>query len=106
MYVVANRIPLARDWQETFEERFRARAQRIDKQPGFVRMEVLRPDPEDGGEEGMHIVLTHWQDKQSFENWVGSEDFREAHSDPLPKEAYREEGGSIERHEVVVSTDD
>jgi heme-degrading monooxygenase HmoA len=47
------------------------------------------------------VVLTTWQDKTAFDSWVGSEDFRLAHHNPLPKEAYRE-GGRLERHEVVI----
>jgi heme-degrading monooxygenase HmoA len=47
------------------------------------------------------VVLTTWKDKAAFEAWVGSEDFRQAHRNPLPKEAYRE-GGRLERHEVVI----
>lgn len=99
-FVVANRIYVADDWRETFEERFRKRAGEIDKQPGFVRMEVLRP-----GKEGMpYIVQTHWADKASFDNWVGSDDFKRSHANPLPKEAFSQKGG-LEMHEVIISTD-
>lgn len=102
MYVVANRVPVTEGWQEAFEERFRARAGQVDKQPGFVRMEILRPDPEHGA--GVYVVLTHWRDKQAFENWVGSPDFREAHKNPLPKEAFNGEG-KLERHEVIIRSE-
>ncbi len=97
MYVVANRIPVANEWREQFEERFLARAGQVDKQPGFVRMEILRPDSEDG----LYVVLTHWQDKTAFENWVGSPDFRESHNNPLPKEAFTGPG-KLERHSVII----
>lgn len=99
MYVVANRVPVAEGWREAFEERFRARAGQVDQQAGFVRMEVLRPDPEHGA--GVYVVLTHWRDKQAFENWIGSPDFREAHKNPLPKEAFDGEG-KLERHEAII----
>lgn len=102
MYVVANRVPIAEGWQEAFEARFRARAGQVDKQPGFVRMEILRPDPESGA--GVYVVLTHWQDKQAFENWVGSPDFRAAHQNPLPKEAFSGEG-KLERHDVIIHSE-
>ena len=36
MFIVANRVPVASGWEETFEERFRQRAGQIDKQPGFA----------------------------------------------------------------------
>jgi len=44
MYIVANRIPIKDEWQNTFEDRFRERAEQIERQPGFLRMLILRPD--------------------------------------------------------------
>ena len=97
MFVVANRVPVASGWEETFEERFRQRAGQIDKQPGFLRMQILKPV----SDESPFVVLTTWQDKASFESWVGSEDFKLAHSNPMPKEAFDGEG-KLEMHEVVI----
>ena len=97
-YVVANRVPVKPEFHQEFEERFRRRAGEVEKQPGFVRMEILRPVAEDG----MYIVLTHWQDKAAFEAWPRSDDFKAAHKNPLPKEAFGE-GGGLEQHEVIIS---
>jgi len=98
MYVVANRVPVASGWEEQFEARFRRRAGQVDKQPGFVRMDLLRPVDADSP----YVVLTTWEDEIAFDNWVGSEDFKLAHQNPLPKEAFSGEG-RLERHEVVIS---
>ena len=100
MFIVANRVPVAPGWEEEFEERFRKRAGQIDKQPGFVRMQILKPDSENTP----YIVLTTWQDKVSFQSWVGGEDFKLAHSNPMPKEAFDGEG-KLEMHEVVIDTE-
>jgi len=100
MYIVANRVPVASPWREQFEERFRTRAGQIDKQPGFVRLQVLRPADADSP----YVVLTMWQDKVAFEAWVGSEDFRLAHQHPLPKAAYTG-AGRLEQHEVVITAE-
>jgi heme-degrading monooxygenase HmoA len=100
MFIVANRVPVAPDYTEMFEQRFRARAGQIEKQPGFVRMQVLQP----AKPELPYVVLTSWQDKASFEAWVGSEDFRAAHANPMPKEAFNGEG-AIEMHEVIISAE-
>ena len=81
MFIVANRVPVAAGWEETFEERFQKRAGQIDKQPGFVRMQILKPDSEGVA----YVVLTTWQDKESFEAWVGGEDIKLAHSNPMQK---------------------
>lgn len=97
-YVVANRVPVAAGWEEQFEERFRNRAGQVDQQPGFVSMEVLRPRTEGAP----WVVLTRWENEGAFQAWIGSEDFKQAHRNPLPKEAFSGEGG-LEQHEVVVS---
>ena len=96
-YIVANRIPVARGYEAMFEERFKNRAGQIDKQPGFVRMQVLKPESDNSP----FIVLTTWEDEQAFANWVKSEDFKIAHQNPMPKDAF--EGDSrLEQHKVIV----
>lgn len=97
MYIVANRVPVSPEWSEQFEERFRSRKGQIDKVPGFVSMQILRPSDKDSP----YVVLTTWQDKTAFDGWVGSPDFRLAHQNPLPKAAYTGDG-RLEQHEVVL----
>jgi heme-degrading monooxygenase HmoA len=97
---VANRVPVATPWREPFEERFRTRAGQIEQQPGFVRLQVLRPADADSP----YVVLTTWHDKAAFEAWVDSEDFRLAHQHPLPQEAYTGDG-RLEEHEVVITAE-
>ncbi len=98
MYTVVNRVWVASDWCETFEERFRKRAGEVNRQPGFLRMEVLRP-LSDGAP---YQVLTVWNDKAAFDSWVGSDDFRAAHANPMPKEAFTR-GSEMERFETVTA---
>ena len=98
MFIVANRVPVASGWEDTFEERFRQRAGQIDKPPGFVGMQVLKPQSDDTP----YVVLTSWQDKAAFEAWVGSDDFKLAHSNPMPREAFDGEG-KLEMYEVIVA---
>jgi heme-degrading monooxygenase HmoA len=98
MYVVTNRIPIANDFTEAFEKRFRNRAGKIDKQPGFVRMDVMRPLDESG----VYLVMTVWESEHAFKNWVISEDFEQAHQNPMPKEAYSGET-RMERHEIAIT---
>lgn len=101
MFVVINRVPVVEDYAEVFEERFRNRAGQIDKQPGFVRMQILKPQSPDTP----YLVQTLWRDKSAFEAWVGSEDFKLAHSNPMPKEAFAGEGG-IEMFDVIIDSDE
>lgn len=98
MYVVMNRVMVNSGWEDEFEARFKKRSGEINKVPGFVSMQILKPDRENCP----FIVLTHWQDKPSFEAWIGSEDFKLAHQNPMPKEAFSE-GGGLESFSVVVS---
>lgn len=51
--------------EDRVQEAFRQRPHRVDDQPGFVRMEVLRP--EDAPRE--FWLVTVWQDRASFEVW-------------------------------------
>ena len=99
-YVVANRIFVKADYCEEFEQRFRERAGQIDKQLGFVRMEILKPV----SESTPYVVLTYWQDESAFKNWVGSEDFKLAHQNPMSKDAFLD-GGSLEQFEVIISSE-
>ena len=99
-HIVANRVPVAPGWEEAFEQRFRQRAGQVESQPGFVRMEILRPLSEGAP----YVVLTAWESAEAFRAWVGSEDFKEAHRNPLPKEAFTGEG-RLEQHQVIISAD-
>ena len=98
-YIVANRVFVKPEYADEFEQRFKNRAGQINQQPGFRLMEVLKPV----SEETPYVVLTHWKDEQAFQNWIGSEDFKIAHQNPMDKEAFLE-GGGIERYEMVVSS--
>jgi len=102
MFVVMNRISVNPEYKEQFEERFANRAGEVDKMKGFVRNQVLRPENPDQP----YIVLTVWESKEDFENWVNSEAFIKGHarSGSLPKEAFR--GPSkLESFEIILDTD-
>ncbi|MFB6108170.1 MAG: antibiotic biosynthesis monooxygenase [Haloplanus sp.] len=99
MFVVANRIPVAEGHGTDFEERFRKRAGRVEEQPGFVRLEVLRPVDAD-----RYVFLTHWESEADFEAWTDSEAFADAHSE-RPPEGMFEGHPDLETHEVVLSAE-
>ena len=101
MFVVMNRIPVNPEYTEQFEERFTNRAREVDKMPGFVRNQVLRPANADDP----YIVLTVWQSKEDFEAWVNSEAFQRGHSKSgtLPREAFLGHG-KLESFEVILDT--
>lgn len=101
MFVVMNRIPVNAQYADQFEDRFRNRAGEVDKMPGFVRNQVLRPaNPDDP-----YIVLTYWGSKADFDNWVNSEAFQKGHakSGTLPHDAFRGRA-KLESFEVILDT--
>jgi heme-degrading monooxygenase HmoA len=100
MIVVTNRIPVAKGFEAQFEERFRNRAGRVDKSPGFIRNEVLRPITGD-----YYIVLTHWESEDAFKAWANSDSFKQAHSGPRPPKEMFSGTNVFEMHEVIMSTD-
>ncbi|MFQ5665437.1 MAG: antibiotic biosynthesis monooxygenase family protein [Candidatus Binatia bacterium] len=114
MIVVTNRIPVAPGQEAAFEDRFRHRAHLIDRSPGFIKNQVLRPVQrrfnhqtnawEETAEPGYYLVQTHWEDEQAFWDWTKSEAFRAAHSDRPPAEMFA--GPNVlEIHEVILSTE-
>ena len=100
MFIVTNRVYVASGWEQEFKTRFKNRAGQIDKQEGFIRMQILEPKSENTP----FVVMTTWENEQSFRNWIGSEDFKLAHANPMPKEAFSDEG-KLEQFELVISAE-
>jgi len=98
MIIVQNRVPVAEGQEEAFLERFRTRRGLVDGHAGFIRNMVLRPV------NGDHfVVLTMWEDEESFRAWTGSDAFKEAHSRVPPKEMFKGKS-ELEIHEVANDT--
>ena len=74
MFVMMNHMKVPPKWQEHFEEIFKDRKRAVDRRPGFIRAEILKPVEGD-----TYIVMTHWDSKQDFQAWVGSEEYKEGH---------------------------
>jgi len=101
MITAMNRIYVAREYAEQFEQRFRARARLIDGMPGFIWNKVLRPvNPGDP-----YIVLTLWESRGAFDAWVKSDEFVKGHagSGTLPHAAFMRPN-QLELHEVFMDS--
>jgi heme oxygenase (mycobilin-producing) len=86
MIIVSNRIPVNPEHKNAFEETFKNRTGAVDGMPGFIAFNLLRPDsPEDP-----YVVMTFWESKEAYENWVNSEEFKAGHarSGTLPPETF------------------
>ncbi len=74
MIAIINRLPVKEGAAEQVVERFANSRGNVQGFPGFVSMEVLRSE-----DEGEVLVVTRWQDKEAFNSWVHSDDFKKAH---------------------------
>lgn len=74
-FVAINYITCKEHYKERFEELFSSRAKAIDRMPGFLNMEVLKP--EDG--KNVYLIVSHWDSKEAFKSWTGSPEFLEGH---------------------------
>ena len=91
------------EFRERFEERFYTRAGLIDTMPGFVFNQLLRPTRPGTP----YVVLTVWEDLESFQAWVGSEEFRQGHarSGTLPSAAF-DRKNELEIHQIILDSRD
>ncbi len=95
MIIVQNHIPVKKEFSQEFEKRFMGSGDRMSNIPGFVRNEILRPV---AGDE--YIVLTYWEDKESFENWTSSDHFKKVHSESPPMDMFSGKN-HLSVHEVI-----
>ncbi|MCF6228451.1 MAG: antibiotic biosynthesis monooxygenase [Planctomycetes bacterium] len=75
MILVMNRFSVTPGREADFEEAFKGRAKLIDKMPGFIALDVMRPT----GEEGVFVSMARWESVEAFEGWTNSDQFKEAH---------------------------
>ncbi len=73
-FVAVNFITCDEDYRERFETLFQTRAHAIDTLPGFLGMNVLKPN-----EEGEYLVISHWTSEEDFKGWMKSPAFLEGH---------------------------
>jgi len=74
MFVMINRMTVPEKWRGHFEEVFKTRKKAVDRRPGFIKAEILKPV-----EGEAYLVVTHWEKKEDFHAWVGSPEYREGH---------------------------
>ncbi len=74
MIAVVNRLPVKEGMADQVVERFANGRGFVQDFPGFVSMEVLRSEEADEV-----LVITRWRDKDAFDSWVQSDEFKTAH---------------------------
>ncbi|AHY46502.1 putative enzyme involved in biosynthesis of extracellular polysaccharides [Rubrobacter radiotolerans] len=73
MIAIFNSLPVKAGCEDEVVERFSGSRGNVQGFPGFVSMEVLKS-------EGEVLVITRWESREAFDGWVGSEEFKKAHS--------------------------
>ena len=97
--VKINAISVPPQAAEELERRFAARAGTVEKSPGFLGFQLLRPT---GGEQ-RYFVVTHWADEESFAAWrdgSGRAAHAAAEGEPAPKPVST--GADLLEFEVVL----
>jgi heme-degrading monooxygenase HmoA len=109
MIVVSNLVRVAAGDEAAFTERLRDRLGLVERHPGFVRLEVLRPEPlvlegRQVGDSADHVVLTYWTGPEYFAAWLGSADFQRAHAQRAATDPFAGPA-SFEVHRLVQTTE-
>lgn len=73
-FVAINYIKCEDHYRERFEQLFATRAHAIDRMPGFLNMEVLKPN-----DQGEYLIVSHWESEEQFKKWTSSPEFLEGH---------------------------
>ncbi|HCM77765.1 MAG TPA: antibiotic biosynthesis monooxygenase [Cytophagales bacterium] len=74
-FVAINYILCDEGYAKRFEELFATRAHAIDRLPGFIDMQVLRPS----NEKDEYLIVSHWESEENFKTWTKSPEFLEGH---------------------------
>lgn len=97
--VKINAIEVAPERGPELEERFARRASEVEKMPGFLGFELLRPV--EG--ETRYFVYTRWESEEAFRAWVESSAFTRGHAQAAADRGERPvaHGSSLLGFEVV-----
>lgn len=74
-FVAINYIQCDEGYTKRFEALFATRAHAIDRLPGFVDMQVLRP----ADQKDEYLIVSHWNSEEDFKAWTKSPEFLEGH---------------------------
>ncbi|MFA9557574.1 antibiotic biosynthesis monooxygenase [Evansella sp. AB-rgal1] len=75
MFVVFNELHVPKEGRQNVENRFSNSAEKMKEIPGCLDFMFLTPEDNDN----YQIVLTKWETRESYEAWVNSDEFKEAH---------------------------
>jgi heme-degrading monooxygenase HmoA len=86
------------------EKRFAQRASEVEKMPGFLGFELLRPTQG----ETRYFVYTRWESEEDFQAWVKSAEFTRGHAQAAADKGAQKpvaHGSSVLGFDVVLSVE-
>lgn len=99
MFVFVSHLTVAPEDRRTLEAHFRDRSRRVDGFPGFLYLQLMRPE----AGEASHVFLTAWESKDAFRAYMKSEEHAFAHSRE-PVEIMSRTGVRHEAFEVLMDS--
>lgn len=88
MFVFVSHLTVPESDRDALERHFLDRSRLVDDFPGFLYLQLLRPQ----GGDATHTFLTAWESREAFRRYMGSEEHAISHA--------REPGEIMARTEV------
>ncbi|PZQ49937.1 MAG: antibiotic biosynthesis monooxygenase [Rhodovulum sulfidophilum] len=102
MFVAMNRFRIVPGSEAAFEEAWRNRDSRLHEVDGFQSFRLLRgPSTE---EHTLYVSHSFWRDRDAFEAWTRSEQFRHAHAGAGERKPLYVGGPQFEGFETVLES--
>lgn len=98
-FAVLNNIPIKQEGRDIFEARFLNRSRKIEQEPGFLAIRILKPL-----ESETYIILTLWENEAAFKNWQHSEAYAHQHRKRGTSEGIDQQHASIFAGPTYVKT--
>lgn len=70
-FAVLNNIAVTQEGRPLFENKFKNRAGKVENEPGFEAIRVLRPLDSD-----TYVILTLWETERAFQDWQQSDSYK------------------------------
>lgn len=75
MFIFISHLTVPPGDRAVLEQHFRERSRLVDDFPGFLYLQLLRPQTGDA----THTFLTAWQDREAFSRYMQSHEHAESH---------------------------
>ena len=75
MFVFISHLTVPEDDHEALERHFRERSRLVDSFPGFLYLQLLRPQ----AGAATHTFLTAWESREAFRRYMGSSEHATSH---------------------------